>query len=104
MSLSKMTTVKRRGGRYKVCNDFKNPEITIKCKPFVKVNKTLECNICNEFKQHSNLVFIDCSKKGVYPYNKCSNQRYRPSICIECRNKWNKPCPFCRTHKYKIFF
>jgi hypothetical protein len=99
-----MTTVKCRGGKHKVCDNLKDPEITIRCNPVVKVIKKLQCNICCELKETSKLVFIDCSKKGVYPYNKSSNQRYRPSMCIECRNKWNKPCPFCRTHNYTNLF
>ena len=67
-----------------------------------KTKSQTQCCIC--YQSSDKITFINCKKGGVQFKNQgrgsaCSKDK---PICLECRQKCVKSCPFCRNHKLHI--
>ena len=60
------------------------------------------CCIC--YQSSDKITFINCKKGGVQfkNYGRGSTSCKDKPICLECRQKCIKSCPFCRNHKLNI--
>ena len=59
------------------------------------VQEKIKCCICYESSEH--IKFINCKKGGIQKFaTSCCADK---PICITCRDKCRKSCPFCRSHK-----
>ena len=60
------------------------------------------CSICCESSEKT--MYINCKKGGVQKNNfgRGSSSCKDKPICVECRQKCIKSCPFCRNHKLHI--
>ena len=74
-----------------------------KCKT-EKYKKKIKEKCCICYQNSEKITFINCKKGGVQfkNYGRGSACCKDKPICVECRQKCIKSCPFCRNHKLNI--